>query len=84
MWLPTASRFLYGHSSNISKTGVLVETPATAPVRTGQTVEINFPRTAALAREKGVFGRLKTGRIVRIDRENVIKDASIGVAIQFA
>ncbi|MHC4478496.1 MAG: PilZ domain-containing protein [Planctomycetota bacterium] len=83
VWLPAAKRFFNGRSANISKAGVLVCLPLTAPVRTGHDVEINFPRTAALAKEKGQFARVKSGKVVRVDRKNMLKHASIGVAIQF-
>ena len=83
VWLPEAHRFFNGRSSNISKTGVFVFVPMTAPVRAGHIVEINFPRTTALAEQKGQFARIKSGKVVRVDRQNVLKDTSIGVAIRF-
>ena len=83
LWLPEANRFFNGRSSNISKTGVFVTVPMTTPVRTGHAVEINFPRTVTLAKEKGQFARIKSGKVVRVNRKNVFKDASIGVAIAF-
>lgn len=83
MWLPEANRFFNGKSSNISKTGVFINFPMTTPVHNGSIVEINFPRTEALAMEKGCFARIKTGRVVRVERRNMLKDANIGVAIEF-
>ena len=83
IWLPEANRFFNGRSSNISKTGVFLTVPMTTPVRTGNTVEVNFPRTEALAREKGQFSRIKTGMVVRVERKDMLKDANIGVAIAF-
>ena len=83
MWLPEANRFFNGRSSNISKTGVFVSVPMTAPVRAGHTIEINFPRTIPLAKKKGRFARIKSGKVVRVERRNMLKDAHIGVAIQF-
>ncbi len=83
VWLPEANRFFNGRSSNISKTGVFVTVPITMPVRLGHTVEINFPRTVTLAKQKGQFARIKSGKVVRVDRKNMLKDASIGVAIAF-
>jgi len=83
IWLPEANRFFNGRSSNISKTGVFITVPMTAPVRTGHAVEVNFPRTETLAKEKGQFARVKSGKVVRIERENILKDAHIGVAIAF-
>jgi len=83
VWLPQANRFFNGYSANISKSGVYVKLPMTTPVREGNLVEINFPRTMALAEEKGQFGRLKKGRIVRVDRKTMLTDAKVGVAVQF-
>lgn len=83
VWLPGANRFFNGRSANVSKTGVFVSLPVTTPVRTGDLLEINFPRTMALAREKGGFARIKTGKVVRLERKNMLKDGHIGVAIQF-
>ncbi|MHC4571555.1 MAG: PilZ domain-containing protein [Planctomycetota bacterium] len=83
IWLPEANRFFNGRSSNISKTGVFITVPMTTPVRMGNVVEVNFPRTEVLAREKGQFARIKTGKIVRVERKDVLKDANIGVAIAF-
>jgi hypothetical protein len=83
IWLPAAKRFFSGRSANISKAGVFVSLPVTTPVRAGQEIEINFPRTAALAKEKGQFARIKSGKVIRVERRNMLKSASIGVAIQF-
>jgi len=83
LWLPDANRFFNGRSSNISKTGVFITLPMTVPVKAGNTVEINFPRTEALAKEKGRFARIKSGKVVRIERKDMLKNANIGVAIAF-
>lgn len=83
LWLPEANRFFNGQSSNVSKTGVFVTVPMTTPVRPGHVVEINFPRTVTLAKEKGQFARIKSGKILRVERKSVLKDAKIGVAIAF-
>jgi len=83
VWLPEANRFFNGRSCNISKKGVFFTVPVATPVRAGQAVEINFPRTAVLAKEKGQFARIKGGKVVRIDRKNMLKDANIGVAVAF-
>jgi hypothetical protein len=84
VWLPEANRFFNGRSSNISKTGVFVTVPITMPIRLGHIVEINFPRTVTLAKRKGQFARIKSGKVVRVDRNNMLKDANIGVAVAFA
>ncbi len=83
VWLPEANRFFNGRSTNISKSGVYITVPMTMPVRAGNVVEINFPRTMALARQKGQFARIKKGKVVRVERRSMLKDANIGVAIQF-
>jgi hypothetical protein len=46
-------------------------------------VEVNFPRTEALAKEKGQFARIKSGRVVRVDRSSLLENAEIGVGIAF-
>ena len=83
LWIPEANRFVLGRSCNISKTGVFITLPITAPVRTGHIVELNFPRTETLAKEKGQFARIKRGRVVRVDRKNLLENAEIGVGIAF-
>lgn len=83
IWLPQANRFFNGYSDNISKSGAYVKLPMTTPIRQGTLIEVNFPRTMALAEEKGQFGRLKQGRVVRVDRKTMLRDAKVGVAVQF-
>ncbi|HEY5503702.1 MAG TPA: PilZ domain-containing protein [Sedimentisphaerales bacterium] len=83
VWLPEANRFFNGRSSNISSGGALVRVPATTPLRTGHVVELNFPRTMALAKRKGNFARIKSGRVVRIERSELLDDATIGIGIVF-
>ncbi|UCF43107.1 MAG: PilZ domain-containing protein [Planctomycetota bacterium] len=83
IWLPEANRFFNGRSSNISKTGVFVRVPMTTPIRAGHTVEVNFPRTEPLAKQKGQFARVKSGKVVRVERATLLKAANIGVAIKF-
>ena len=83
VWLPEASRFFNGKSVNISKGGVFISVPMTTPVKAGNDIEINFPRTAALAKEKGKYARIKSGRVVRVDRSNMLEEASIGLAVEF-
>lgn len=84
IWLSEAGRFFSGRSANVSKAGAFVSVPIPAPFRTGHVVEINFPRTEALAQEKGGFARIKSGKVVRVERQNMLKDGNIGVAIAFA
>lgn len=83
VWLPEASRFFSGRSMNISKGGVFLSVPMTAPVRVGHEIEINFPRTMSLAKKKGQYARIKTGKVLRVERKQLLDSASIGLAIQF-
>jgi len=83
VWLPQAKRFFNGHSSNVSKTGAFLQLPITIPLRPGHIIEMNFPRTTELARRKGCYARIKRGRVVRVERGNILKDASIGVGVIF-
>lgn len=83
IWLPKANRFFNGKSINISKSGVLVHAPMTVPVRPGHFVELNFPRTMALARNRGQFARIKSGKVIRVNRKRLLNGGSIDIAIQF-
>jgi hypothetical protein len=83
VWLPEANRFFNGRSANVSRTGVFVSVPMAAPIREGHIVEINFPRTTALAKEKGQYARIKTGKVVRVDRSDLLKDGWIGIGVAF-
>ena len=83
IWMPEANRFFNGRSFNISKTGVFLTAPLTTPIHKDHIVEINFPRTTSLAKEKGQFARIKTGRVVRVERRNMLEDANIGIAVHF-
>lgn len=83
VWVPQANRFFNGQSANISKSGVYLKVPMTTPLDRGSTVELNFPRTETLAEQKGQFARIKKGTIVRIDRENALEDASVGIGVAF-
>ena len=83
VWLPEANRFFNGRSANISKVGVFITVPITTPVRAGTMVELNFPRTDTLAREKGQYARIKKGRVARVDRQSTLDDATVGLGIAF-
>jgi len=83
LWIPEANRFFNGRSDNVSKTGVFVTVPMTTPVRPGNIVEMNFPRTTTLAQEKGQYARIKSGKVLRVDRKNMLKSAKIGIAVAF-
>ena len=83
VWLPEANRFFNGKSVNISKGGVYLSVPMMTPVRAGHEVEVNFPRTMSLAKQKGRYARLKTGKVLRVERDNVLQGSGIGMAVQF-
>ena len=83
VWIPEANRFFNGRSCNISKTGVFITLPVTTPISTGHIVELNFPRTETLAKVKGQFARIKCGKVIRVDRNNLLENAEIGVGIAF-
>lgn len=83
VWIPEANRFFNGKSINISKSGVLLSVPMTTPIRRGHEVEINFPRTTSLARKKGQYARIKSGKVVRVERKELLENASINLAIEF-
>ena len=83
IWFPEATRFFNGRSSNISKTGVLLRMPVATPLHAGNIVELNFPRTMTLAKKKGGFARIKSGRVVRVERGSLLDDAEISVGVAF-
>ena len=83
LWLPEANRFFNGKSVNISKGGAYISMPMTTPVKPGHDVEINFPRTMTLAKQKGQYARIKAAKVLRVERQGVLKGAGIGLAILF-
>ncbi|MGH2271169.1 PilZ domain-containing protein [Anaerohalosphaeraceae bacterium U12dextr] len=83
IWLPEANRFFTGRSVNVSRGGAYISVPMTTPVRPGHEVEVNFPRTMSLARQKGQYARIKMGKILRVDRTEMLRNGSIGLAVQF-
>jgi len=84
VWLPEANRFFNGKSINVSKGGAYISMPMTTPVRAGHKVEINFPRTMALAKQKGShYARIKSGKVLRVERQDMLNNVAIGLAVQF-
>ena len=83
MWLPDVNKFFNCRTINVSKGGAYFRVPMTMPVDQGSLLEINFPRTEALAKEKGQFARIKLGRVVRVERNNLLTDADLCVAVNF-
>ena len=84
LWHPKAVRFFNGRSMNVSSSGVLVTLPLKIPLSEGQEVELNFPRSEPLARDKGGFARIKTAKVVRIDRTDALSSAAVKVGLAFA
>ena len=84
VWHPKASRFFNGHSVNVSRKGALVLLPLKTPIREGQELEINFPRSEKLAEDKGAAARIKSAKVVRIDRYESLTSATVKVALAFA
>ena len=83
IWLPEANRFFNGKSVNVSKGGAFISVPMTTPVAPGNEIEINFPRTQTLAKQKGQYARIKNARVLRVDRKQMLCDGSIGIAVEF-
>lgn len=83
VWLPDANRFFNGKSVNVSKGGALLSVPMTTPVHEGNEVEVNFPRTVTLAKQKGQYARIKHAKVLRVERQQILNDGTIGIAIQF-
>jgi hypothetical protein len=85
--LPEANRFFNGKSVNVSKGGAFISVPMTTPVAAGNEIEINFPRTQTLAKEKGQYARIKkvpsaspwslTNNVVRMQQYLKTSPASI-------
>ena len=83
IWLPEANRFFNGKSINVSKGGAFISMPMTTPIRPGNEIEVNFPRTMTLAKQKGQYARIKHAKVLRVDRNQMLQVGSIGVAVQF-
>lgn len=84
IWLPEANRFFNGKSVNVSKGGAFISVPMTTPVRAGHEIEVNFPRTMSLAKQKGQYARIKNAKVLRVERQQMLQGGTIGIAVQFA
>jgi hypothetical protein len=84
VWVPEANRFFNGRSINVSKGGAFLSMPMIIPIRPGHEVEVNFPRTTTLAKEKGQYARIKSGKVLRVERQKMLRGGGIGMAVQFA
>ena len=83
VWHPQAGRFFNGRSINVSSDGALLTMPLRVPLREGQNLELNFPRSEGLAETKGGFARIKTARVIRVDRSDLISGAAVKVGLVF-
>ncbi|MBN2131392.1 MAG: PilZ domain-containing protein [Sedimentisphaerales bacterium] len=83
VWHPRMGRFIHGRSVNVSEHGALLEVGPRTPVEAGQEVEVNFPREKELASEAGQSARIKSGKVVRVDRSVLMGGAAVRVGIEF-
>ena len=83
MWHPEEERFFHVQSINISRTGALVRVSMKTPIALGQVVELNFPRTQALAAQHGCFARNKLARVVRVDDYDYFFSGERAVGLDF-
>lgn len=67
IYYPHLGMFINGRSVDVSKGGAKIRLPLAAPIRPGQIVELNFPRTTTLAKVAGCFSRIKTAWVVRVE-----------------
>ncbi len=64
---PRLGMFINGRSVDVSQGGAKVSLPLAVPIRRGQVIELNFPRTTTLAKMAGRFSRIKTALVVRVE-----------------
>lgn len=69
VYFPRLGRFINGRSVDVSQSGARVSLPIAVPLRAGQVVELNFPRTTTLAKMAGCFSRIKTAMVVRVESD---------------
>ncbi|MCG3178842.1 MAG: hypothetical protein BIFFINMI_01172 [Phycisphaerae bacterium] len=86
VYCPHLSMFINARSVDVSRSGAMINLPYLAPIRPGQVVELNFPRTATLAKVAGCFSRIKTARVIRVQPQQQVgggKPARQLVAVHF-
>lgn len=67
VWICDQCRFYNGRSVNVSYCGAMItldDNGVMTYLIKGMEVEVNFPRTATLARQKGGWSRIKAGKII--------------------
>ena len=75
-----------GRSVDVSLGGMLVYLPASAPIVAGQELELTVTPSPAAPAPAGVAGavaRTRSARVVRVDRDGLVKLGRLGVAVQF-
>lgn len=83
VWIPNAFGFFNGRIINVSRGGIYISVPIITLVIVGEQVEINFPRTAVLAKRKGQYARLKSGKVLRVERKMLLEEPATYIAVQF-
>ena len=83
IWVPASNQFIHGQSTNISKSGVYIKLEHSPKLKPGNTIEINFPRTKTLAKQKGQYARIKQGTVVRVEQCTSQENASVGLGVAF-
>jgi hypothetical protein len=67
VYVPRLAMFVNGRSVDVSQSGAKVSLPLAVPIRAGQVLELNFPRTTTLAKMAGCYSRIKTALVVRVE-----------------
>ena len=87
--LPVRGRFLIGKTRNVSRSGAFIIIkfnpmfPDALRILTeGKEIEVNIPRTNALAKEKGQYARIRKAIVVRVDLMS--GHGRMGLGIKFA
>jgi hypothetical protein len=71
---------------DVSQGGMLVYLPASAPVAAGQELELTVipsPTAPAPAGAANAVARKRAGRVIRVDRDSLVRLGHLGVAVQF-
>lgn len=75
-----------GRGVDVSQGGMLVYVPASAPIAAGQELELTVTPSPAAPAPAGIAGavaRKRAARVIRVDRDDLVKLGRLGVAVQF-
>jgi hypothetical protein len=75
-----------GRGVDVSQGGMMVYLPASAPVSAGQELDLTVTPSPAAPAPAGVAGavaRKRAARVIRVDRDGLVKLGRLGVAVQF-